>query len=306
MKTINITVIALFSAVALISCSGAGKDYSAEYNAYIRQADSLYMAGNYAEANASFDNAFKFKKSIQDQHLYNGACVASFAGDTDKAFARLNMRMKRDEDWYVDDPMRDNDLKSLHADKRWEKYVAEMSERKERIESAYDKPLRAKLKEIGRTDQEVRYAYINALGSGNASATDSLLKRMQYVDSVNHAEICNILETRGWVGEDVVGDACQVFWLVIQHTSIESQRKYLPLFREAVERGEMQASAVAMMEDRVAVFEGKPQKYGSQVQRGEDGKYTPFELLDATKVDEWRAEVGMQPLEEYLKDMNGR
>ena len=30
----------------------------------------------------------------------------------------------------------------------------------------------------------------------------------------------------------------------------------------------------------------------------------PFELLDAAKVDEWRAEVGMGPLEEYLKDMN--
>ncbi len=305
MNTINKSIIALFSFVALVSCSGAVQTEE-DYNAFIRQADSAYMAGNYAEANLAFDNAFRAKNFIKDSHLYNGACVASLAGDADKAFSRLNMRMKRDRDWYVDDPLRDGDLKSLHSDKRWEKYVAEMTERKERIESNYDKPLRAKLKEIGRTDQEVRYAYINALGSGNASAADSLLERMQYVDSINHVEICNILETRGWVGKDIVGDACQVFWLVIQHTSVESQQKYLPLFREAVERGEMQASAVAMMEDRVAVFEGKPQKYGSQVQRGEDGKYTPFELLDATKVDEWRAEVGMQPLDEYLKSMNGR
>ncbi len=303
MNRITKSVVALFSLVALISCSNAVQTEE-DYNAFIRQADSLYMAGNYAEANLAFDNAFQGKNFIKDSHLYNGACVASLAGEKDKAFARLGMRMKRDKDWYVDDPLRDNDLQPLHSDKRWEKYVAEMSERKERIESNYDKPLRAKLKEIGRADQEVRYAYINALGSGDAAAADSLLRRMQYVDSLNHIEICSILDSRGWVGKDIVGDACQVFWLVIQHTSMESQRKYLPLFREAVVRGEMRASAVAMMEDRVAVFEGKPQKYGSQLQLGEDGKYTPFELLDAARVDEWRAEVGLAPLSEYLKDMN--
>jgi hypothetical protein len=38
----------------------------------------------------------------------------------------------------------------------------------------------------------------------------------------------------------------------------------------------------------------------------EDGRYVPFELLDAQKVDDWRKEVGMEPLEEYLKNMNAR
>ena len=83
--------------ILLVGCAGGG-DSTAEYNAFIRQADSLYMAGNYASANNSFDNAFKFKKFIQDTHLYNGACVAALAGDSNKAFARLEMRMKRDKD----------------------------------------------------------------------------------------------------------------------------------------------------------------------------------------------------------------
>lgn len=232
--------------------------------------------------------------------------MAALAGDADKAFARLDMRMKRDKDWYVEDPMRDGDLASLHSDARWQEYVAEMSERKERIESNYDKPLRAKLKQIAQQDQGIRYEYIGALRGGNAAAADSLLRRMQYVDSVNHAEVCAILDARGWVGRDVIGDACEVFWLIIQHSSVESQRKYLAMFHKAVERGEMDASAVAMMEDRVAVFEGRPQKYGSQLTQDEDGRYVPFELLDAQKVDDWRKEVGMEPLEEYLKNMNAR
>lgn len=298
------SLVALCSAVAFIGCSTATQTEE-EYNAFIRQADSLYMAGNYGEASISFDNAFKGKKFIQENHLYNGACVAALAGNADKAFARLNMRMKRNKDWYVDDPLRDNDLKALHEDVRWEKYVAEMSARKERIEKDYDKPLREQLKSMVREDQAVRYEYINAWQTGNSSAADSLLKRMQYVDSVNLRQVTDILDSRGWVGRDVVGDACEAIWVIIQHAGLEAQGKYLPLFREAVSRGELHASAVAMMEDRVAVFEGRPQKYGSQLQRGEDGTYTPFELLDAEKVDEWRAEVGMASLAEYLKEMNG-
>ena len=298
------SLVALCSAIAFIGCSTATQTEE-EYNAFIRQADSLYMAGNYGEASISFDNAFKGKKFIQENHLYNGACVAALAGNADKAFARLNMRMKRNKDWYVDDPLRDNDLKALHEDVRWEKYVAEMSARKERIEKDYDKPLREQLKSMVREDQAVRYEYINAWQTGNSSAADSLLKRMQYVDSVNIRQVTDILDSRGWVGRDVVGDACEAIWVIIQHAGLEAQGKYLPLFREAVSRGELHASAVAMMEDRVAVFEGRPQKYGSQLQRGEDGIYTSFELLDAEKVDEWRAEVGMASLAEYLKEMNG-
>lgn len=90
MKSLNLFLVL---SILLVGCAGGG-DSTAEYNALIRQADSLYMAADYAAASVSFDNAFKVKKSIQDTHLYNGACVAALAGDADKAFARLGMRMK--------------------------------------------------------------------------------------------------------------------------------------------------------------------------------------------------------------------
>lgn len=292
-------------AMLFVGCAG-GAGQSELYNDYIRQADSLYMAGNYAAASNKFSEAFMLKRHIQDHHLYNGACVAALAGDIDIAFERLQMRIDCAPDWYVDDPMRDNDLQALHTDQRWQQYVETMTARKERIERDYDKPLRAKLQEIAREDQDVRYAYIASLAEGNPQRSDSLLRNMQRVDSVNEVEISHILDSRGWVGRDVVGEACETFWLVIQHSSLESQRRYLPLFREAAERGELAASAVAMMEDRVAMFEGKPQKYGTQLELGDDGKYTPYTLLDEKRVDRWREEVGLEPLDEYIKGMNGR
>ena len=53
-----------------------------------------------------------------------------------------------------------------------------------------------------------------------------------------------------------------------------------------------------MMDDRIAMFEGRPQKYGSQIV---DGHLYP--LQDPAQVDRWRQEMGMPPLADYLKQM---
>lgn len=51
-----------------------------------------------------------------------------------------------------------------------------------------------------------------------------------------------------------------------------------------------------MMEDRIAVAENRPQKYGTQIV---DDKLWP--LLDKSKVNIWREEVGLKPLEIKLQ-----
>ena len=53
-----------------------------------------------------------------------------------------------------------------------------------------------------------------------------------------------------------------------------------------------------MMDDRIAMFEGRPQKYGSQIVEGR-----LYRLLDPEKVDMWRSEMDMQPLDDYLRQM---
>ena len=54
---------------------------------------------------------------------------------------------------------------------------------------------------------------------------------------------------------------------------------------------------IAMLRDRIDVRSGKPQRYGTQT--GLDGKLCP--LLDATKVNEWREEMGLPKLEDLGK-----
>lgn len=59
------------------------------------------------------------------------------------------------------------------------------------------------------------------------------------------------------------------------------------------------------MYDRIQTNENKPQKYGSQIKYNEATKsYELFPLLDETKVDEWRKEIGMRPLSEYVARWN--
>ena len=58
------------------------------------------------------------------------------------------------------------------------------------------------------------------------------------------------------------------------------------------------------MEDRCEMWRGRPQKYGSQGNNDENGVFVPYTLLDSTKVDEWRAEMDLPPLEEYIQQMS--
>jgi hypothetical protein len=81
-------------------------------------------------------------------------------------------------------------------------------------------------------------------------------------------------------------------WLVFQHNSLEQQEKFLPQLEEAVRNGDIAPMYLAMLKDRIDVREGRPQKYGTQ--RGQDGLCP---LLDDTRVNEWRKEVGLLPIE---------
>jgi len=65
--------------------------------------------------------------------------------------------------------------------------------------------------------------------------------------------------------------------------------------------GELQRSNLALSEDRIDMIQGRPQRYGSQLQMGKGGKLELYPLLDARQVDTWRAEMDLEPLAAYLK-----
>lgn len=303
--SIMVNLKTLLTLIQLMLPSWAIAQYSREYVELTTKADSLYMVGEYEASSETFGKALEMKDFIQPIHLYNGACAAALADDIETAFSRLYTKLEREKDWYSDNIANDEDLISLHDDSRWHILIDSLNLRKHRIEANFDKPLRRRLQMIMKTDQEVRIVF---LAAHNRQPHDSIaeaeaLHEMQRVDKLNQEQICKILDSRGFVGSDKVGNAVGTFWAVIQHSDVNIQKKYLPLFREAAQRGDIAKESVAMMEDRINMFEGKPQRYGSQIEEDEHGNPRLYKLLDESKVDEWRSEMGMEPLKDYLRKM---
>ena len=270
------------------------------YNDYVHIADSCFMACDYIAASNAFEQAFLITDRVQGTHLYNAACAAALAGLPDVAFERLARRLQENPDWFVDDPNADADLQSLHGDERWAVYSDSLTRRRERIEANYNKPLRHKLLDIADKDQSIRYRYLDAVKREpqDSAQIATLLAEMQRIDAENQKEIANILDKEGFAGSDVVGNATFVYWLIVQHAPVEMQRKYFPLFVSAAERGDISRECIAMMDDRIAMFEGRPQRYGTQIV---DGKV--YKLVDPANVDTFRQEMEMPPLDKYLLQM---
>jgi len=117
-------------------------------------------------------------------------------------------------------------------------------------------------------------------------------------------KVKKILDEHGWLGADIIGrDGNSTLFLVIQHSDQATQEKYLPMMREAVANGNANASSLALLEDRVALGQGKKQKYGSQIGKdNKTGEYFVLPLVNPDSIAIWRASVGLQPLADYVKN----
>ena len=273
------------------------------YKSFIAEADAFYDNKEYKKSVEKFKEAFKLEQKSADD-FYNAGCSASLSGDKKLAFKWLNIALTNG--WSnVRDLKTDTDLTLLHTDKKWNKLVSEMQSVVDKREANYDKSLQAKLLAIYEDDQSIRQQYISAqkeFGHQSKQA-DSLGRIMMYKDSIHLIKITEILDKYGWVGADKIGgQANQTLFIVIQHSGLKTQQKYLPMIREAVKIGNANRSALALLEDRVALREGKRQIYGSQIgYNKETNKSYVLPLDDPDNVDKRRAEVGLELLADYLK-----
>lgn len=313
-KTVFIICVIFAVAVNVIFAETAhssdtlSQESSAQYNSFISKADSCFMKGNYTLASEFFDKAFAIGVKPQGNHLYNGACAAAMSGDENAAFCRLFTRLRLYPEWYSNQIQNDRDLSSLHSAEQWRVLCDSLQNRKILIEKNYDHALKARLDSIHSRDQLPRHAYLAALQTvpQDTLLVKKRLRDMQMNDSINQIEVFDILDRYGWPSSGIVGGANFAIWEVIQHTSLEAIEKYLPLFHKAAADNELNKSFVAMMEDRCEMWHNRPQKYGTQGIRDENGVFIPYTLLNPDKVDEWRAEMDLPPLEEYIKQMNSK
>lgn len=124
---------------------------------------------------------------------------------------------------------------------------------------------------------------------------------MQAVHEENAAVLDIIVQDRGWPNSaEVGGDGAEAAWLIVQHAIglPKFQRKCLRLLEEAAATGKIPAWQPAYLLDRILIFEGKPQVYGTGHDWDEDGLMSPRPIADPASVDQRRAAVGLSPLAE--------
>ncbi|HEY4197292.1 MAG TPA: DUF6624 domain-containing protein [Mucilaginibacter sp.] len=293
----------------LIATFALAQDVSQTYSGLVSKGDSLYNAKDYKSSAFTYSKAFKingWKATSFDR--YNAACSWALANYPDSAFSNLELIAVKDNYDNYDHITTDPDLKQLHTDKRWTLLIDRVKKNVEKEEANLDKKLVAELKTILKDDQGPRQK-IDSVGKkyGNESAQmNALWKEIGAKDSVNLVKVKAILDKRGWLGPNTVGrNGAKTLFLVIQHSDQKIQEKYLPGMREAVKKGNADPADLALLEDRVALEEGKKQIYGSQI--GMDvktGKYYIRPIEDEVNVDKRREAVGLEPLKSYAKRWN--
>ncbi|MBX0291711.1 hypothetical protein K3G63_14770 [Hymenobacter sp. HSC-4F20] len=236
--------------------------------------------------------------------FYNAACAWSLAGNATKAFQYLDKATVAG--WEnIAHLKQDTDLTSLHTDKRWQPMLTKLEATRAKVEAAYNKPLKQQLDSIYASDQGGRMkldATMKQYGQKSPEVT-ALWKQIEETDARNLHKITTLLDQHGWPKKSEVGTTgTTTVFLVIQHSNLPTMEKYFPMAKQAMERGDLAKPSFALLQDRLLMWQGKPQIYGSQLQGDPiTNKMAFYKIEDEAHVDERRAAIGMEPLASYAK-----
>lgn len=276
------------------------------YKDFIKKADSCYQVKDYKTSVGYYEKAFKIEHK-SSSNLYNAACSAALNNDDKKAFKWLDLAIDNGYENIAHIKI-DSDLKSLKEKKEWEKTIDKLQKKVDILSANYNKPLEKELLDIYTEDQSIRGKFMDIYKDPKSDKRkiDSIGKIMVKKDSINLIKVIKILDEKGWVGKDVVGaQANQTLFLVIQHSDLKYQQKYLPMMKDAVKKGNANPGNLAYLEDRIALREGRRQIYGSQSARNKTtNKWYISPMIDPDNVDKRRAEVGLGTIAEYAAKMN--
>jgi len=124
---------------------------------------------------------------------------------------------------------------------------------------------------------------------------------MEEVHRRNAGRLRAIVGEIGWPGKSEVGeDGAHAAWQILQHAIGEPDlmRGMLPAVAAAAAEGEASKPDLAMLEDRIRVFEGRPQRYGTQYDWDDTGMWmVPMGTVeDPGSIDVRRKAAGLPPM----------
>lgn len=166
---------------------------------------------------------------------------------------------------------------------------------------------RERLERMGRLDQVGRRAANSIDLSGlplteRAVASAALWAPVSAQDDLLMKELLTMIPPEGWFRKSAYGEqAAGAAFLIVQHSGLEHWRRFVPILEPLVAAGEVDGEEYGLMYDRLAMNEGRPQRYGTQM-TCKAGKWVidRDNLEDPENADARRAAMGFSwTLAEY-------
>jgi hypothetical protein len=276
------------------------------YQDLVNDAHQLYESKEYLKSAQQYSKAFNVEgNGALTLDRIAAASAWSQAELHDSAFVQL-FRVAQDSTFtnYVWMVVHQPGLNPVHADNRWNKVIETIKINFFKKERNLDMNLVTVLDSVYIEDQLCQQQYVKIATKYGRQSEElksfSTLMKDKY--SLNQIIVNKILDERGWLGEEIIGHyGNMALFLVIQHSNLETQEKYLSMIREAVKKGSADPANLALLEDRVALRQGKKQIYGTQLAYDETtGESYVQPLEDPDNVDNRRAAIGLEKLQDYL------
>lgn len=126
-------------------------------------------------------------------------------------------------------------------------------------------------------------------------------------DARNTRRLRELLQGRGWfkISEVGVRAASDAFHIVQHSDDLALQKEVLEKMTPLLGTDDLEGQSYALLYDRIAVQDGRPQRYGTQGTECRDGHYAiPSKIEDVATLDERRKTMGMGPMAEYLTELD--
>lgn len=167
------------------------------------------------------------------------------------------------------------------------------------------------LAEVWEKDQAIRVQMLKlntaVIVEGRTELIDSLVsvsEEVERIDDENLVIVEDVLQQGLPAG--LSADSYNTIWIVIDHASIEKQEEYLPIVEQMSAEGLIPIDKYAILLDRVAMRQKRPQRYGSQVlQFGQADavKSYVWPVENPMVLDSLRSSVGMSPIADYVNQI---
>lgn len=176
------------------------------------------------------------------------------------------------------------------------------------VQAAVAQDVDASLAAAYKRDQSVReevVALFRLVNEGHVGLVDSLVdasERMERIDSENIRLVQSFLAKGFPKGLDE--SSYEAIWIIVDHADVAVQEQYLPVMKKAARKGLISANSLATLCDRIDMYRGRRQKYGTQscmvVVDGENVCYI-WPVRYRQRVDVLRSRIGTCSMDEYVE-----